>query len=73
MTYVRAQTKDGVLLADFMLSVMNDPNGKVAQRMEAATWLADRGFGKPAQLLEHGGDPDHRAPIVLRWGDVGGD
>jgi hypothetical protein len=23
--------------------------------MEAATWLADRGFGKPIQALEHGG------------------
>jgi hypothetical protein len=56
-----------------MLEVMADPNRKLDQRMEAATWLADRAFGKPAQVLEHGGDPDHRVPIVLTWGAVGGD
>ena len=71
--YIRKRTKDGETIADFMLAVMADPNRKLDQRMEAAAWLADRAFGKPAQVLEHGGGPDHRAPIVLTWGDAGGD
>jgi hypothetical protein len=69
MQYVRAQTKDGRTIADFMLEIMKDPNRKLAQRMEAATWLADRAFGKPAQMLEHGGDPGCPVPILLTWGD----
>jgi len=73
MQYVRVKTNDGRTIADFMLSVMADTNRKLDQRMEAATWLADRGFGKPSQVLEHGGNPDHRAPIVLTWGVAGGD
>jgi hypothetical protein len=73
MQYVRAKTNDGKTIADFMLSVMVDRNRKLDQRMEAATWLADRGFGKPAQVLAHGGDPDSPVPIRLTWGDVGGD
>ena len=55
MQYVRAKTNDGRTIADFMLSVMADTNRKLDQRMEAATWLADRGFGKPSQVIEHGG------------------
>jgi hypothetical protein len=55
----------GRIIADFMLAVMADPNRKLDQRMEATTWLADRAFGKPAQVVEHGGDPDRRAPILL--------
>ncbi len=27
-------------------------------RIDAATWLADRGFGKPVQALEHSGQID---------------
>jgi hypothetical protein len=71
MQYVRARTKDGRTIADFMLAVMADPSRKLDQRMEAATWLADRAFGKPAQVVEHGGDLDHRVPILLTWGEVG--
>ena len=73
MQYVRAKTNDGRTIADFMLAVMNDTNLKLDQRMEAATWLADRGFGKPAQLLQHGGDPESAVPVVLRWGDMSAD
>jgi hypothetical protein len=35
-----------------------------------ATWLADRGFGKPAQVLAAAGDGEDLAPIILTWGDV---
>jgi hypothetical protein len=37
--------------------------------MEAATWLADRGFGKPAQVIAPGGDGENLAPIILTWGE----
>jgi hypothetical protein len=59
----------GQAIADFMLAVMKDPARKVDQRMEAATWLADRGFGKPAQVIAHGGDGENLAPIILTWGE----
>ena len=71
--YIRAQTRDGCTIADFMLQVMADPSRKLDQRMEAATWLADRGFGKPAPMLEHAGNPETPVPIVLRWGDMNAD
>jgi hypothetical protein len=52
---------DGRRLADFMLSVLDDEEATRKERMEAASWLADRGFG--------------RAPIVsdvsLRRDDAG--
>ena len=53
-----------------MLSVLRDPRRKVGDRMQAATWLADRGFGRPAQSVEPLA-PDTDAPrrIVLEWGD----
>jgi hypothetical protein len=39
--------EDGELIADYMLSVMTDEGARTAERLEAARWLADRGFGKP--------------------------
>jgi len=35
------------LIDDFVLSVFRDENASNKERMYAATWLADRGFGKP--------------------------
>jgi len=29
------------------------PRTKLHDRIEAATWLADRGFGKPVQAMAH--------------------
>jgi hypothetical protein len=51
-----------------MLSVFR---GEVAgahfrDRLEAATWLCDRGFGKPVQALEHAGtDGEPLIPLTL--------
>ncbi len=50
---VREQTNDGKELVDLMLSILrgelvidgNEPTHR--ERMAAAEWLADRGFGKP--------------------------
>ena len=32
----------------WILNVLRDLNASNKERMKAATWLADRGFGKPA-------------------------
>jgi hypothetical protein len=54
---IREQTRDGEELVTFMLRVFR---GEVADahlrdRLEAATWLCDRGFGKPTQGVELAG------------------
>jgi hypothetical protein len=38
---------DGTAIAEFMFAVMADEGARTADRLEAARWLADRGFGKP--------------------------
>jgi hypothetical protein len=43
---------DGRRIVDFMLSVLDDETERLEQRIQAATWLADRGFGKAAQPVE---------------------
>jgi hypothetical protein len=45
--YIQERTSDGSDLTDFVLSVFRDENASNKERMDAATWLADRGFGKP--------------------------
>ena len=47
-SYIQERTADGSELTDFVLSVFRGENGaSIKERMDAATWLADRGFGKP--------------------------
>ena len=43
---------DGAQIAAFFYNVMMDPVARLADRMEAARWLADRGFGKAAPLVD---------------------
>jgi hypothetical protein len=43
---------DGTAIAEFMYSVMADEGARTADRLEAARWLADRGFGKTLQGVE---------------------
>ena len=45
--YIQERTGDGSELTDFVLSGFRDENASNKERMDAATWLADRGFGKP--------------------------
>ena len=46
--YIQERTGDGSELIDFVLSVFRGENGaSTKERSDAATWLADRGFGKP--------------------------
>lgn len=37
---------DGRRIADFMVSVLDDETERTETRMQAAQWLADRGFGR---------------------------
>jgi hypothetical protein len=43
---------DGEAIAVYMLSVMQDAKARTADRLEAAKWLADRGFGRSIQTLD---------------------
>ena len=45
---IKESTADGSELVEVVLSILRDQNASNRERMEAATWLADRGFGKPA-------------------------
>ena len=57
--YVREQTGDGKMLVDKVLHLLRHPRGKgiAAQKfqLECIQWLADRGFGKAMQSVEHRG------------------
>lgn len=43
---IRKETRDGEELVEFMLEAMRNPKTPIKYRMEAARWLAERGFGK---------------------------
>ena len=47
---IKQSTADGNELVEVALSVLRDENDSNRERMEAATWLADRGFGKKASV-----------------------
>ena len=50
---IREITNEGNDLVDFVVSVFKGEHGGGPKlRMEAATWLADRGFGRPAQAVD---------------------
>lgn len=49
---VQAETRDGGELVTFMLKVLRDKDQKTELRMQAAQWLADRGFGKPVVAID---------------------
>ncbi|MBM2823523.1 MAG: hypothetical protein HW413_2269 [Thermoleophilia bacterium] len=42
---------DGHAIAEFMFTILSDETECTADRMEAAKWLADRGFGKSVQPM----------------------
>ncbi len=57
---VRKATKDGSLIISLMVRVtqgktVGGQKPKIQDRLDAARWLADRGFGKAVQVMEHGG------------------
>jgi hypothetical protein len=46
---IREETGDGEELVDYMLRVFRAESESTKTRVEAASWLADRGFGRPQQ------------------------
>jgi hypothetical protein len=48
---IREETRDGEEIADFMLSVFRDAGASRRDRMEAASWLTDRAYGRAAQTV----------------------
>src|SRR5260221_5452738 len=44
--------EDGEAIVSYMVSVMADEKARAADRLEAAKWLADRGFGRSVQTMD---------------------
>ena len=66
---VREQTKDGAELVAFMLGVLRGRKQPLRLRMEAAAWLADRGFGKALQQMELSGPGAEPLTIRIEYGE----
>jgi hypothetical protein len=66
---IRAETDDGLELVSLMLQVLRGelPGVRVRDQMEAATWLADRGFGKPTVAVEVTGSDDWEHSDLARY------
>ena len=62
MRRIREETQDGEELVDYMLRVFRDPGESTKTRGEAASWLADRGFGRPQQTTLRG----EAEPAIMR-------
>ena len=50
--------EDGEVIAEYMLSVMNDERARTADRIEAGKWLANRGFGTAPLVIEAAMNPE---------------
>jgi hypothetical protein len=46
---IREETRDGEEMVEYMLRVARDEAEAAKARIEAYTWLANRGFGRPTQ------------------------
>jgi hypothetical protein len=64
---IREQPADGEELVAFMLAVFRGENdAKLRDRIDAATWLSDRAFGRPTQTMEHAGkDGEALIPLAV--------
>ena len=49
---IKEITAEGSELVEVVHSVLIDANASNKERMDAATWLADRGWGKPAPVKD---------------------
>ena len=70
---VRERTKDGAELVEFMLRVLRARKHPLRYRLEAAAWLADRGFGKALQQMELSGPGAEPLTIRIEYTTEGGD
>lgn len=60
---IKEKTNDGELLINTMLGLLKSENEDI--RVKAVHWLADRGWGKALQPVEHSGEVGHRLQFVL--------
>ena len=69
---IRGQTGEGEELVCYMLKVFRGQvrGLKPHHRMEAATWLSDRAFGKPTQAMEVIGDQPVKVNFIVGKGYV---
>ena len=66
--YVRGRTDDGTMLVEFVLEVLQSKHGgNLRDRMSAATWLAERGFGKPRPTEERTMDDPIEEILADYW------
>lgn len=63
---VRAATHEGADITAFYVKVATDDTVKVETRMEAWGWLADRGWGKAVQAVDHSGTLGLTMEAVVR-------
>jgi hypothetical protein len=56
---------DGTKLVKYVVAVLEDKKASPKLRLEAATWLADRGFGRPRQAIELG-RLEEQGPIEVK-------
>jgi hypothetical protein len=61
----RAACKDGDELVAYMASVLRDEGQETRDRIKAVEWLADRGWGKAVQAIEHSGA--NGEPFSIRY------
>jgi hypothetical protein len=54
--------RGGEELVDYMLEVLRDERQSTKTRVEAASWLADRGFGRPQQTTLVGTADEQATP-----------
>ena len=64
---VRQETKDGAELVAFHLRVLRGRKQPLRYRLEAAAWLADRGFGKALQQMEVSGPEGEALTIRIEY------
>ena len=62
--HIRDQTGDGHELVQFAVELLRNEQASLKLRLESASWLADRAFGRPTQGLEHSA-PDGAALIPI--------
>lgn len=56
---------NGEAIAAFMFELMSDSTARNADQIEAAKWLADRGFERPIQGVEEESPTERSAKEVL--------
>lgn len=67
---IQKETKDGAEVVAFWLGVFRNTTAKLTYRMEAAEWLADHGFGRPAQAVQVTGDEGGPMEVTVVWPDA---